>query len=416
MIVLLQPPFLRLIGSHNSRPPMELCYASSYLERAGIEHVVLNADATDASKYIKWSSLYRDFHYLKDAIDGRSPLFTETLERVLSYNPEAVVIGSGDSILPVVDTGSPWVGVHFSRLFRESGIKTIGIGPFYGQYNELFEKEFDAIISRPATEILAQYFKGRIGASKDGRAVFLGGFPPLDLPPSFRHLVPAGAKLDYILSSFGCRWRCSFCLANEVYGMVHQVPVEIFGADLASRKDKHLYMRDLVFPYSLKRLTELASLVGWDNGHTYTVDIRPELVVPKMLEPMARFGITHVKIGMEMLDDAALMEMGKEVKAGVTEKAVIHARDFGMKITLYVLLGYGDREAMVRTLEYVEDIQPDNLVVNIRAYADLADPASRYDCHFSWESARRLGIDDDILWRFLYLEDQLKNRTIEVIK
>lgn len=50
-VVLLQPPFFRLFGSHNDRMPLHLSYLSAYLKDAGIENVVFNGDATGAKTH-----------------------------------------------------------------------------------------------------------------------------------------------------------------------------------------------------------------------------------------------------------------------------------------------------------------------------------------------------------------------------
>lgn len=85
MLVLLHPPFLRFAGSHNDRVPLELCYASEYLQDFKIEHVVVNADYIGSGAYIPWSHLLHNFEGFMDGVDGRSPLYSEVLEKVMQY-------------------------------------------------------------------------------------------------------------------------------------------------------------------------------------------------------------------------------------------------------------------------------------------------------------------------------------------
>jgi len=79
MIVLLQPPFFRCAGSHNDRVLLELCYASRFLEDAGIEHVVVNADYLGSTVYHPWRLLFENQDHFIAACDGRSPLIDEAV-------------------------------------------------------------------------------------------------------------------------------------------------------------------------------------------------------------------------------------------------------------------------------------------------------------------------------------------------
>ena len=77
-LVLLQIPHFRLVGSHNRRPQLDLCYASRFLSDAGLEHVVLNADyGSGSSSYTPWRELFRQSEWLRHAANGAHPVLED---------------------------------------------------------------------------------------------------------------------------------------------------------------------------------------------------------------------------------------------------------------------------------------------------------------------------------------------------
>src|SRR3972149_984998 len=125
MIVLLHPPFFRFAGSHNDRVPMELAYASEYLADFDIEHKVVNADYVGSNSYIPWSELLHNFDGFMDGVDGRAPLYSEVMEKVMQYRPDLVVVAAGDALMPDVDVGHYRIAGNFSAMFRRHGIPTL---------------------------------------------------------------------------------------------------------------------------------------------------------------------------------------------------------------------------------------------------------------------------------------------------
>lgn len=413
MIVLLQPPFLRCAGSHNDRAPLELCYASAYLTAAGAEHVVLNADATGTSAYVPWRRVFEQFELFKDAVDGRSPVYSETFERVMQYEPEVVVISAGDAVVPVLDCGNPWVGVRLSQMFRAAGAKTVGAGPFYGNAPDRFGDEFDGIVQGMCPTVLAQVV-AELAAG--GGGLFASPGPPVELLPTYERLEPPGQVCDYVMTSFGCPYGCDYCYAPRVLRGTRLVPQELVAADVG-RKAEDLYIRDMIFPLRLDRLRELAPLLQPEGlGKRYTCDARADLLAPAILEALLACGVVRLKMGVEVLDDEALRAMRKGEGAAEIERGVRLAREFGMKIVLYVLLGglYASREAYDRTYEFVEAMEPESVVVNVAAYQTF-DRHYRYDAHFSPFAAMQWRVDEEVLYRFLALQDRLSNKSLQVL-
>jgi len=200
MIVLLQPPYFRLLGSHNDRAPLELAYASRFLSDAGIEHVVVNADFVGSSQHLPWRALFENEAYFRAAVDGHHTALDECLELVMQYRPETVVIAAGDSCIPTKDFGSPYVAAQISKRLRKFHVKTIGIGPIFQKDHEPFDDWFDgfflSMVNRSIVDVL-------LGDAPD----VISGSPVGDLP-LFDFVRPHAHATDYVMSNFGCSYNC----------------------------------------------------------------------------------------------------------------------------------------------------------------------------------------------------------------
>jgi len=218
-VVLLQPPFFRCAGSHNDRAPLELCYVSTFLKEANIEHKVVNSDHAGSTTHIPWRRLFENEEIWKLACDGKSPLFDECVEQVMQFDPKWVVIAAGDSCIPTKDFGSPYIASHVSNRLRKWGVKTIGIGPMFSCDPEPFVDRFDRLFPSMANRSLVDIL---LGEEPD---VTFG--TPIGSLPTFDFTFPNGSKTNYVMSSFGCSYDCSFCMAHKMTGGKFFVPASL---------------------------------------------------------------------------------------------------------------------------------------------------------------------------------------------
>ena len=133
-VLLLNTGYFRLVGSHNDRMPLSLCYLSAYLEEAGVSHCIFNGEYTGARSYWSWHQLYRSFDLFRLAVAGQSPVFREVAERVADYAPEVIILGCGDPLLASVGLGNPHAAVQQARALRQAGLRHIY---FFGPYATL---------------------------------------------------------------------------------------------------------------------------------------------------------------------------------------------------------------------------------------------------------------------------------------
>lgn len=396
------------MGSHNNKAPISLCYLSRILENHGIEHTVYNADATAGTIHWNLRYLFDNFDPYIDAVDGKGSLYGEVLEQLLSLDPGTVVIMGADPLVPTKDWGNPFIAANFARRLRQMGIRTIGIGPYFDLDYSRFSDAFDCILEGEPSETALR------AICEVATGIVTGARIPLDITPNFGQLIPDGGSQRALFSSFGCFEQCSFCVAGQVYrklgGGVRYVTDEALIRDITSRSPGPLYIQDLNFGiYPLKQLRQRVELFeeqGIPDAYTFAVDCRVDALDEERLRLMQRMKITHLKLGIEGVSDAQLAAYRKNQTFRNISESMALIRKFGIKTVAYLLLG-GDGGNSIDhdfTIEMVRKLEPDFVVPNIWSYDIRFD--YRYDTQFSPVALQRWGIDKEIYYRYLELQNE----------
>lgn len=373
-VLLVQPSYLRLYGSHNNRVPLELCYLHRFLAEAGTQSRVVNLDHTDATSSIPWSQLYQNSHLIDAYLRSESPLLDESIERILSYDPEVVVISGGDSLTPWADLGNPYIASLLSQKLRLYEVYTIGVGPFFGRVPGRFTDSFDAILTGPASPSICELVRSRPS----------GEFTGLPLPASSAPLIDLLGDTEIanvVMTSIGCPFRCTFCMGAATGSK--NLDLEAVAADIQSRNCRLIEIGDAVFPLGAARLNDIeAAFSGLDRE--FACEMRVASCDPSTLRRLASLGVVQIKLGIESGSDHQLREIGKRQTVTDIEWAVHNAKSEGLQVTGYVLLGGNHaRQRALATLDLCERLNIDDLVVNVLSHFDLRNRDFSRDAHWS---------------------------------
>lgn len=405
-VVLLAPPYYRFCGSHNNRPAPTLTYLSRFLDAAGISHVVYNADFTDADRFWSMRWMFENYQPFVDAVDGRGALYGEVAEIVMSFSPKVVVILGGEPLIATKDWGNPFIAANYARLLRRFGVFTVGIGHFFTLDRARFADAFDCVLGGEPSEQIVDIVRQRTGEYVAPQPI------PLDVIPDLDHLYPTGQRTDFVMTSFGCRFPCAFCLAQQLYAELGQrvrfVQLENVVADLEQRPETDIYLTDLTFTFApRKRLQALAeSLRERGIRKRFTVDTRVDCITPAVADVLVELGVEHVKIGVEGITSTLLQDFNKRIDLDKIERAVSLLREREIGVITYLLIGgSATAEDYEATHEYIRRLDPEFVPVAIWAYDLTGD--YRYDTQFSPLRLKQWGIDEEVFFRYLALQDQL---------
>ncbi|TDC75456.1 radical SAM protein [Actinomadura sp. 7K507] len=387
-VLLVQPPFFRLLGSHNDRGPLELAYLARALGDAGVSCAVLNLDYSGAGVHCSWRDLFARSTLLEQAVTGASPLLYEAAEIIIGRAPDAVVLAAGDSLTPWVDLGNGWFAALLARILRRAGLRVLGTGARLETAVPDVRRSFDEIIAGLPAAAAAARILGR-----PMREILAATGPSL-IPDIAAD--ESGSRYDVVMTATGCVRRCSFCdAARQPFQRIDPRAVTL---DLAQRATDRLDLGDAILLPDERRLSALAEAIaelGGSRRFCFAAEYSVDLVRERSLRLLSGFGITELKLGVESGDTASLAAMRKGHGRGGTLRAARMIREFGFDLTVYVLLGGpvpDVRGAALRTLDLCNALPATDFVVNVWAYnRPGAHPA---DSHFSGRLAEEYGIAD----------------------
>jgi anaerobic magnesium-protoporphyrin IX monomethyl ester cyclase len=173
-------------------------------------------------------------------------------------------------------------------------------------------------------------------------------------------------------ASRGCSFRCNWC-AKPIWGNQYQ---QRSAADVAAEMlylkreygAEHLWFADDIFGFRVAWVTELATALGAGGGGIpFTIQLRADLVSPRMASALREAGCREVWIGAESGSQRILDAMNK----GTRVPEILNARKLlgaeGIRVGFFLLLGYLDEELedILATRELVERARPDDVGVSV---------------------------------------------------
>jgi radical SAM superfamily enzyme YgiQ (UPF0313 family) len=183
--------------------------------------------------------------------------------------------------------------------------------------------------------------------------------------------------------SRGCPNTCSYCINDGKNGRYREAgihskafrfhsPKEIVRR-MAKFKSKYRFnhihlIDDNIAVMPLRDLEELAELYKQNVGVGFFTMGRPEPLAahPRKLEILADMGCKMIAYGAESGDEGLRRTvLNRPMKEGVLERAALLAKDNGIKVCLFSIIGFPEEteEMIFKTLELNRRIQPDSYSV-----------------------------------------------------
>ena len=90
-VLLVNPPFYRLLGSHYNANSLGIAYIASYLNNNGHDAWLYNADYLSENNYIKLEEFFDNFISYKSFFkDENNSIWNEVRDNILRFEPEWV--------------------------------------------------------------------------------------------------------------------------------------------------------------------------------------------------------------------------------------------------------------------------------------------------------------------------------------
>ncbi len=252
---------------------------------------------------------------------------------------------------------------------KSLGAKTVAVSPHTKALRE------ESLEKYPCLDHAVDYTKGGVEPEFALRELIRGipadGTDVKDLPPARQDLLPIqqyslpfiGRGYTFVVTSRGCPWKCIYCRQTVMYESkvrfrpVSTVIEEIkryglrniaFHADTATMNEQWI----LDFCREVKKLPFKVRIV---------TNSRVDTINPEMLKEMKSAGFWMICFGIESGNNEVLKMNKKEATVEQAEKAVKMAKEAGLRVWGYFMLGmYGDtKESMEDTLRLSQKLPCD---------------------------------------------------------
>lgn len=438
-ILLIAPPFYRLMGSHYNGLHLGIGYIAAVLNEHGRYAKVYNADYYESKDFLNQRQLFDSYSSYKLALDDLdSPIWHEIKDNIYNFGPDIV----GITML----TANYKAAVNISNIVKslDKEIKVVvgGTHPTLNPDGVIRAKDFDYLIrgegefsfleladGLKANEILGLSYKESEKIIHNKSRPFIDNLDILPFPArhsflnSTKHL-DAGA----IATGRGCPFSCTYCASPQIWHRITRFrSVPNIMEELRYLKENYastlLQFVDDTFSLNKGRAKELCRQIIKENLNIkWKCDTRVDCLDKELISLMKEAGCIRMKLGVESGSDRIL----KGVKKGFTKEKVRQGialiKEFDMPLTIYLMAGFPGEtnEDLKETIEFAKELDADYYSLSILApyygtqiYRELEEAGKKLDkehweyfYHQSRDMIINSNLDPKIVDEFLALNER----------
>jgi len=333
-IILINPPSPYL-KDDRAQPPMGLLYLAANLEKQGYY-----VDVEDLAGRSDWEQRTAELEADVFGVTCPTPNFfiAKKISQILPSESLKIVGGPHPTVLP-------------EETLRRT------------KFNVVIRHEGEVILPK----ILESYEKG-----EKLQRIYEGGLVDLDsIPVPARHLVKIheyhpemeGGGAVTIFTSRGCPMRCAFCwkLTGEtirfrkIDNVINEVKCVVNDYEF-----KNIIFEDDNFCVDHVRVKKIFNGIK-SLGVNIRICPRVDTVNREMLKFLRESGVTEISFGVESGSQKILDLMKKKTTVKINEKAVLEAKEAGMLVKIYLIVGFPGEteETLEETKQFVKRTRPD---------------------------------------------------------
>jgi anaerobic magnesium-protoporphyrin IX monomethyl ester cyclase len=382
-VLLVYPPFYRLMGFYNRYFPLALVSVGTALRDAGHEVVVYDADYNQRPSVMDYTRLPEYYGgYLESVRRSDDAIWMEVRRTLREFQPEVIGISIWTTYAasafrvaelskeinpacPVV-MGGPHATVKADEVLRISPavdyvVRGEGEVTMIGLVDRIAAGRADL------EDMPGLSFRRGDGLQHNPARSRIANLDVLALPDRamlMNHDEYSSEDMGLVMTSRGCPFSCAFC-ATETrrvqYRSVEHVLEEIRQVK-ARYGTTHFSLKDDSFTVNRKRVAAFCeALVSEGVDITWECNTRVDLVTEEMLTQMKEAGCNSIKVGIESGSEEVLKRMNKGTTLDQIRRAAGLFRKAGIYWTGYFLIGTPGETAddIAKTLDLMYEIKPD---------------------------------------------------------
>lgn len=370
-IALVNPPPPSGAFVHYQNPLIGLAYMASVLEKNGYDVTVIDCPPLNMT----YEGLKRQIANLKPDMVGITsvtvtfPSALKAANVIKESYPRALVIFGGPHVT-VTDEQTLCEQPNADIVVRGEGEQTILELAHLASISKLKDlSNVAGITFRKNGKIVRTHDRPFI-QNLDQLPFPAYGFFPLNKYRLFGKLILP------IITSRGCVFNCSFCLAPRMAGKKFRArSTKNVVDELEWMKDKYkpdaFAFHDETFTYDKKRVIEICDEIKTRKiGLPWDCSTRVDQITEEVLAKMHQANCQNVSFGVESGNQKMLDVMRKGTTVEQNERAIKWAKEIGISVAISVIIGYpGETQDTLRqTLDFIRRTEPDDV------YMSLATP------------------------------------------
>jgi anaerobic magnesium-protoporphyrin IX monomethyl ester cyclase len=391
-ILLIDPPYERLIGFKSEWFPFGLASIAAFLKKNGFDAVnVYHAEHSADTKYESVVKYSQNFHHYKKAVENHNhPVWKEVRQKIEKFKPDLIGI---TVMTPKVPSAQ-----RISRICKEIDpkIKIVvgGHHPTIKAHEMLANKDIDFVIRGEGEETLLELLMQLKSGAANYRDIpglsfrfnaevvhnidrgLIKNIDSLPLPARDRIMdleTYTPVQLSMIMTSRGCPYKCGFCATQNIWGShVRFRSVENIIDEINILKKKYhvknFTIMDDAFTINRGRVKELClAIIENRLDITWSCLTRVDIISDEIIALMKKAGCTKVDIGIESGNQRVLDMIGKKIKLDQVRNAVSILNKNKMFWSGFFMFGFPtETEKEIRdTVNFMHELKPNWVSISI---------------------------------------------------
>ncbi|MEM2107704.1 MAG: radical SAM protein [Candidatus Bathyarchaeia archaeon] len=361
-IALITPPLIEGAYYHPIFPPLGLAYLAAVLEQNNFEVQIIDCPASK----IGYEKLKAELSSMEPALIGIASM-TATIPSAL----KAARVAKEACPYSKVVMGGPHATFADTQILTEEPAVDVIVR---GEGEEtLLELAQNLPNLKNLNRIKGITFRNRNQIIQTPQRSFIQNLDELPLP-SYRSLPIesyriCGKKLLPIMTSRGCPFQCSFCVASQMFGakfrarspknVVDEIEwlINTYGAEGISFHDDTLTL-------DKKRIFDICDeIINRKIKIAWGCQTRVDQVSKEIFAKMRKAGCNEVSFGVESGCQKILDAVKKKVSIEQSINAVKWAKEEDLFVAVSTIIGYpGEtKETLKQTLDLIHKLEPDDV-------------------------------------------------------
>ncbi len=425
-VLLVAPPFYRLLGSHYNGLHLGIAYIAAVLKEHGHFVKIYNADYGGSAEYANQRQLFEHYPSYKAILnDTAHPIWGEIKENISDFAPDLI----GITMLTANYRAAKIVAKVVKSLNDDVKVVVGGTHPTLDPEGTLTGGEFDYAVRGEGEFTLLELADNRekegikgLSFKRGNRIIHNESRPfikDLDtLPyPCRDSFLNDTEYLDFgqLITGRGCPFSCAYCASQQLWGRtVRFRSVSNVIRELEYLRTNYnppvIHFADDTFTLNKQRAKEICQqIVNRRLDIKWVCDTRADCLDKELVALMKKAGCIRVKIGAESGSDRILRAMCKGVTTEQIRQAVGLIKEAGLPLTVYLMIGYPQEtnEDLQQTIDFARELAAD--------YYSLSVLAPYYGTEV-WNNLEKSGKRmDKEHWEYFYhqSQDMLINHSLD---